>query len=362
VKRAYLLMAVVIIGWSVGPVGAKALLHAAGAQPSPHPLQVSFWAISAGWVLMLALLAVRGRLARLGDFTARGWLVLIAMGFFGWAGYASSLNYALRSLPLPDAVIINYLHPVFTVLFQGAIFGRLARGLSGWEQAQPMGMSRPPWARLGMGMALSLAGVAFIASGGRLTALLGGTGLPGLGPQPVAGALAALFAAISWGIYSNLGRFVSVKPGRQPSGAADVQTFAAMTLGLAMLAAALAAMGMLRSPAGYQTPLYFLHWGPATVSAWAVAAGMGLLLYGLGFTLWLAALELGRAAGQAHRLPPLTYLTPVLAVTNGWIVLHEGFGRGFWWGGLLIAAGNLLIALPTSGAGSQPADSAPTSG
>jgi drug/metabolite transporter (DMT)-like permease len=186
----------------------------------------------------------------------------------------------------------------------------------------------------------------------------------------VIGAAAALFAAISWGIYSNLGRFVSVKPGlpagrqagRRPSGAADVQTFAAMTVGVAMLAAALAAMGMLRSPAGYQTPLYFLHWGPAAVSAWAVAAGMGLLLYGLGFTLWLAALELGRAAGQAHRLPPLTYLTPILTVTNGWIVLHQTFGPGFWWGALLIAGGNLLIALPTSGAGSQPADSAPTSG
>ena len=57
----------------------------------------------------------------------------------------------------------------------------------------------------------------------------------------------------------------------------------------------------------------------------------------------LTALELGRAAGEAHRLPPLTYLTPVLTVTNGWLLLHEPFGAWFWPGAALIAFGNLVI-------------------
>jgi drug/metabolite transporter (DMT)-like permease len=118
-----------------------------------------------------------------------------------------------------------------------------------------------------------------------------------------------------------------------------------MTFGLVMLGLALAATGGLRSPEGYGTLLYFARWGPAEVSAWAVVAGMGLFLYCGGFTLWLAALELGRAVGQAHRLPPLTYLTPVLTVTNGWLLLHEPFGAGFWQGAALIAAGNAVILL-----------------
>jgi len=335
-RRAYCYVALVLIGWSVGPVGGKALLRGGDGGPQPHPLQVAFWAISAGWVLLFALLAARGRLSRLGDFSARGWLVLVAMGCFGWAGYAGSLNFALSRLPLPDAVVINYLHPVFTVLFQGAVFGSLVRPLSGWEQAADA-VRRPSPARLALGILLCLAGVAVVASRGDLSHL-GAL-------RSAMGAGAALFAAFAWGVYSNLGRFVAVKPGRPATGLADVQTFAAMSFGLVLLGAALAATGRLSSPEGFHASLYLARWGPAEVTAWTIVAAMGLFLYFGGFTLWLAALELGRAAGEAHRLPPLTYLTPVLTVTNGWLFLHEPFGAGFWQGAALIALGNLAIVL-----------------
>ena len=339
-RRAYVYLALVLIGWSVGPVGSKALLRGGDVRHGgPHPLQVAFWAIAAGWVLLFALLAARGRLARLHDFSGRGWVVLGAMGLFGWAGYAWSLNFALSRLPLPGAVVINYLHPVFTVLFQGAMFGSVVRAVSRWEQT-PDAVGRRQPGRLALGMLLCLAGVAIVASRGR----------PGdLGSlRSAAGAGAALFAAVAWGVYSNLGRFVAVKPGREAAGLADVQTFAAMTFGLLLLGLALAATGMLRSPAGYHAALFLGRLGPVTVSAWAVLAAMGLLLYCGGFTLWLAALELGRAAGEAHRLPPLTYLTPILTVTNGWLLLHEPFGPGFWAGAALIALGNLVTQLRTA--------------
>ncbi len=338
-EYAWLLMAVVVIGWSVGPVGAKALLRGRGPAGPPHPLQVALWAIAAGWVLLFLLLAARGRLAHLRDFSPRGWAVLLAMGFFGWAGYTVSLNYALARLPLPDAVIINYLHPVFTLLLQGAPFGLVVRRVSGWEQPPPEGVSRPPWPRLAAGIALCLLGVAFVATGGRPASPVS--------PGFAGGAAAALFAALFWGIYSNLGRFVALKPGLRPTGRADVQTFAAMSLGLAMLVAVLSAAGMLRGPAGQHTAVYFGNWGPASLGGWVVAAGMGLFLYCIGFTAWLAALEVGHAAGRAHQLPPITYLTPVLTILLGRLVLHDGFGPGFWPGALLILAGNLVVLLPS---------------
>ncbi len=246
------------------------------------------------------------------------------------------LNAALARLPLADAIVINYLHPVFTVLFQGGAFSAGARAVSGWEEGGKQDR-RPGWPRMALGLALCLAGVAMIATGGRLRAL---------GElRSTAGALAALFAAIAWGVYSNLGRFVRAKPGRRTSDSADLQTFAAMTFGLLMLGAVLGLGGHLRGPSGYSTSLFLGPLGPARVSAWYVIGTMGAVLYCGGFTVWLLALAVGREAGEPHKLPALTYLTPVLSVALGWLLLHESFGPAFWQGAALIAAGNLVILL-----------------
>jgi drug/metabolite transporter (DMT)-like permease len=303
---------------------------------------VAFWAISAGWLVLLALLIARRRLGRLAEVEGRGWAALALMGFFGWAGYAGSLNYALAHLPLADAVVINYLHPVFTVLLQGAAFSAIARGIFRWE-ASAAGLPRSkPW-QLALGMALCLVGVATIATHGRLLEL-GRLG-------SAAGVAAALFAAVAWGVYSNLGRFVQTRSKRGAENA-DVHTFAAMTFGVLMLGALLALEGQLRGPGGYATWLFLGPFGSTEVSAWYVIGALGALLYCGGFTLWLFALSVGREVGEAHKLPSLTYLTPVLAVLLGWAILHEAVGGGFWGGAALIAAGNCVIVLSRKPTGS----------
>lgn len=334
-RRARLLTIAAAAGWATGPVGSTALLRAEGPGGAPQPLQVAFWAISAGWLLLLAVLIVRRRVARLAEVQGTGWGVLALMGFFGWAGYAGSLNYALAHLPLADAVLINYLHPVFTALFQGPAFSGLARTIFRWEAAAGR-WPRPRPLQIALGMALCLLGVAVIATHGRLHEL-GRLG-------SAAGVAAALFAAVAWGVYSNLGRFVRMRSGREAENS-DVQTFAAMTFGLLMLGAMLTLGGQLRWPGGYATWLFLGPIGPARVSAWYVVGAMGALLYCAGFTLWLLALAVGREAGQAHKLPSLTYLAPVLAVLLGWLVLRESFAPGFWQGAALIALGNLAIAV-----------------
>jgi drug/metabolite transporter (DMT)-like permease len=297
---------------------------------------VAFWAIAAGWAFLFGYLAARRRLRHLADFDWRGWVILALMGFFGWAGYAGSLNVALARLPVPEAIVINYLHPVFTVLFQGAWFAVIVRPVSRWEDGGDQ-RHRPRAVSLAAGMGCCLLGVVVIATHGQLGAL---------GHMASAvGAAAALFAAFAWGIYSNLGRFVAVRPHRGDRVAADVQTFAAMTFGLAMLAAALVAGRMLVPPSGWQAQFLLPGSRPVGVSAWQLAGVMGLALYCIGFTAWLAALDSGRQAGAPHRLPPLTYITPILGILLARVLLNEPLGPGFWQGAALIAAGNAVIAL-----------------
>jgi drug/metabolite transporter (DMT)-like permease len=344
VRRAYLYTGLVVASWGCSLPATKALLLAERNGRHLTPLEVAFWAIAVGWVALLLALAVLGQLPRLVTIAPRGWLVLAAMGFFGWAGYTTALNVAFTLIPLPDAVIINYLHPVFVVLFQGGTFAALVRPLSRWEDELPT--AHRSMRRLAFGVALCLLGVALIATNGRLQEL---------GQMPLSvGALAALFAAICWGVYSNLGRFVTLQPGTDPRGMGGLHGWASMTFGVGMLAAALLPQGGPSLPSGYDTRLYFGGLGPYETSAWVLLAFMGVIVYGGGYTLWLMAIDLGRRAGEAHKLPSLTYLTPVLAVILGWLTLHEPFGRAFWQGAAFIAAGNVIIALGRGAARTDP--------
>jgi len=331
VARAYAYTLIAVLTWGSSLAVNKAIVVAARDSARLTPMQVALWCILIGWLALLLVLVVRRRLGRLADIAPRGWIVLFAMGCFGWVGSAVALNLAFARLPLPDAVVINYLHPAFTVAFQGAAFSAVVRLVSGWEQ--PVDRRRRPGpARMAVGLVLCLLGVAVIASEGRL-GRLGAV-------RSVVGAGAALCAAMSWGVYSNLGRFVTVKPGRAATGLSDVHTFVAMTFGLAIMGLMLTASGESGLPNGYFTRMFFFTLGPGQVNVWPLLVGMGVIVYGLGFTLWLYAMELGARFGQAHRLPPLAYLSPVLAVAVGWALLREGFGPGFWGGTVLIVAGN----------------------
>jgi drug/metabolite transporter (DMT)-like permease len=333
-RRAYLLTLIAVAAWATGPVGNKALLAAQRGSSRLQPLQVAFWCVFAGWLALVALLLARGRATNLRQIPGRGWGVLALMGFFGFLGYPVTINIAFSLLSLPDALVISYLNPVFVVLFQSAAFGALLRPLSGWEQEAAPGV-RPQPARTAAGLALCLLGVAFIATQGKLGSL-GAV-------RSVGGAVAASLAAVSWGLYSNLGRFV-----RMRRGAADVQTAAGMAFGLIPLAVVLALTGQLGLPSGYYAALRL---GRVTVeaSAWSLIAVVGLVNYGVGYPLWIAALAAGRAAGGACKLPALTYITLVVAVALGWALLGEHWGAGFWQGAAFIAAGNVVTLLRPAG-------------
>lgn len=337
-RRAYAYTFLIVVLWGISLALTKALLLAARGGVTLTPLQVAFYAMGPGWVTLLLVLAVRRRLGLIAGISRRGWAVLVAMGFFGWAGYRVALNFAFIRLPLPDAIMINYLHPAFVVLFQGACFSTVLCPLTRWETAVNR-RQRPGAVQLGIGFLSCLLGVALIATEGQ-PANLGRT-------TSLGGALSALFAAFAWGVYSNLDRFI---PPREPVGApallADVYTFLSLSFGLLMLAAVTLDLSELSSLSGFTVPLYLGPWGPTTVAAWWLIVFMGIAVYGGSYTLWLYALERGNRFGQAHKLPPLTYLTPVVGVTLGWLVLREPFGPGFWQGAAFIALGNAINVWP----------------
>jgi drug/metabolite transporter (DMT)-like permease len=326
-----------VVFWTTGPVGSKAALKAEARGAHLTPLQVAFWAIGLGWLALLALTAARGRLLRLRDVSWRGWLVVTGMGLFGWVGYPVGINIAYTMLSLPEAMIISYLNPIFVVLLQGMAFGWVVRRVSGWEQEPDLARG-PPVARTATGLLLCLLGVAWIATGGDFSALDRET--------PVIGALAALFAAFAWAVYSNLGRFVAVRPGREASGLGDIHNLGAMFVGLLAMGIGLALTGRLGPPAGFRTALYLGAAGPALVDAWVPISVMALLNYGLGYTIWLYALEGAGRVGQAYKLPPLTNFVLVSAIGLGWLILRESIGPGFWEGAALIAAGNVVALWP----------------
>jgi drug/metabolite transporter (DMT)-like permease len=323
--------------WTTGPVGSVAALIAERDGTRLTPTQVAFWPIAFGWVALMGVLIAQRRISLVGAIAPRGWPVVGAMGLFGWAVFSVSLNMAYTRLSLPEALIISYLSPMFVVLFQGRWFGAAVRPISGWEQ-RPEVERRPPAVRLAVGLAAGLVGVAVIATGGSLSTV----GVP----RSAAGAAAALVAAVAWGVYSNLGRFVSVRAGRQAHGLADVQNVAAMVVGIVVMGGFLAAEHALAPPRGFSAGLYLGGFGPARIDAWAPIIAMAVLNFAIGYTVWLRALEEGHRLGQAHRLPPLTYGTLVLAIVAGWLVFREPIGPGFWQGAALIAAGNLVTLWP----------------
>lgn len=335
-KSAYLYALLAVLCWTTGPVGSKAALLATRGDARLTPLEVAFWAILLGWVALLARLLAGGGLRRLREVAGRGWLVVAAMGLSGWVGYPVAINFAYSRLPLAEAMLVSYLNPVLVVLLQGAWFGRLVRPVSGWEQQAER--RRTPGVRVALGLTLCLGGVAAIATEGRLSALLEFRLSAGVG--------AALFAGLAWAIYSNLGRFVAVRPGNEARNRAEGQNLGAMTVGLAAMAGLLTHTGGWHLPSGFATTLFWAGAPFVRMDTWLLLAAMGLLNYAVGYTLWLHSLDLGTRAGEAHRLPPLTYLLVVLSVLVGWGLLREPIRPVFWVGAALIAAGNAVTLWP----------------
>ncbi|HEY5789643.1 MAG TPA: DMT family transporter [Gammaproteobacteria bacterium] len=282
--RAYLMALAAVFAWSTVATAFKLSLE------HLRPLALVAWSALASTAVLLGVLALQGRLARLREWPRREVLRSALFGLLNPALYYIVLFEAYDRLPAQQAQPLNYGWPVVLVLLS-ALFLR-----------QPI----PP--RALAAMALSLLGVAVISTRGDLL---------GLQFSDPVGVGLALGSTVIWAGYWLL----NLRDQRDPV-ARLALNFAWGTL--FAFAVALAAGEL----------------------AWPTSAGLLGALYvgtfemGLTFVLWLGALRLSRTTAQVSGL---VFLSPFVSLL--WIatLLGEPIHPSTPVGLLLIVAG--IVAL-----------------
>lgn len=299
--RPYLCFAAVVLLWASTPVLVDRLYE--------EKIGVLFLLASASTFAAATLTAfatVAGRLRQVRSYLLRDWAQIVGMGLLGIVGYTSLYYLALRYAPPDEANVVNYLWPVFLVIFSGPILGERHDG----------------WTWLGIGM--SFVGAAGILTGWPLrtptVAHLAGYGLAATG-------------AVCWALFSVLGK-------RLP-----YDRLVAM------------ALYCLVGAVVFCTALFLHGVGPwPSASAWIRLAFLGAAVNGIAYFLWFEAL----AGGPTAVFGNLVFATPFLALIYLWLFGGTALRPGVWLSLALIAVGS-LIALNRVAAKGKPSLARPQS-
>lgn len=260
------------------------LTAASGAIPPFQLLAISF---GIGGLAGAALWIFRPHAA---SALRQPWPVWL-LGIGGLFGYHAAYFIALRNAPVVEAGLINYLWPLFIVVFSALLPGEKL----GWQHI--------------VGTLLALAGAALVVTGGR--------GLS-LDPAYIPGYLAALFAAVVWGIYSVLSR-------RLAHVTSDAIT------GFCLATAALAAI--------VHFAIEPTVW-PSTVWQWLAIVALGLGPVGLAFYLW----DIGVKHGDIQLLGAASYATPLFSTALLIATGYAAYSNTLLIAAILVTAGALLAA------------------
>ncbi len=292
---AYLILAATLLLWSGNWIVARAVRD----DVSPG---IATWGRLAIALAVLAPFVWRGFAARLRTLSARDWCVFAAMGFFGGGPHLAMQWLGLHYTTATSATLFLSTSPVFILLLARPVLG------------EPIGPRQ--WG----GVAISFAGVATIASGGDVKALLA--------LSFNVGDLLAVASMAMWAAYT-----VFLRLRRDALDVAQA-LFLICAFGLAVMTPWLA--WDLAGPARVTlTPLGML--------AVAYSAIGSLLLAHAGWVYVVRRLGAGRAGATMH-------LMPAIAIVLAAIVLGE---RPSWFhfaGMALILAGVALSTLRFRGA------------
>lgn len=231
------------------------------------PFQLVGMTFVIGGLLILAITAARGELARIRPTPAS-----FALGLYGPFGDTALYYAAVKTAPPAEANLIHYLWPLLIVLFAALLPGG---GLK---------------LRHLTGALIGLAATALLISGS-----LGAAGGVSLGHV-----LAALGAFV-WASYSVLSRRFAEVPSE--------------SLSVTMLGCAIAAFAC---HFAFETTQWTL-----TLVEWAGALGLGLGSIGLAFVCW----DIGMKRGDVAFLGVASYAAPVLSTI---VLVITGYAAASW--------------------------------
>jgi drug/metabolite transporter (DMT)-like permease len=217
-----------------------------------------------------------------------GLFVLYTLALFLALGRAADRGQAI------EIGLLNYLWPTLTILFALILLGQRA------------GVGLIP------GTALALCGIFLVLTQG--TDVTWRSFVANLRENPIAYGLGA-FAAIAWGLYSNLTRRWGGSDGR---GAVLVFTLATgMAFGVG-------------------------RWFRPEPGTWDVRVASEVALLALSTALAYVCWDLAMRAGDVVLVASCSYLTPFLSTVVSCLYLQVRPGRGLWVGCALIIAGSFL--------------------
>jgi drug/metabolite transporter (DMT)-like permease len=277
----YLLMSILLVLWgSFAAVSKMALTML-------DYYQVQFYMFGSAVVIFTVMFSLNGRIKSL--FTLRP-KEMAKLLLYGLPNYLYYLFYilSLGLIPVIEASMLNYMFPIFIVLLSVPMFGEsltLAKGFS---------------------ILLGFIGMMAIVSNGDITAIR----LTNLG-----GDLLALGAALSWALFSGLGRKNKVDQ--------DLSIYV-----FTLSAFAFSSIGLV----GFST----FTVPNITSLGWAVCLGISNIV--LGSFLWIRGLK----SSSSSLIASLSYLTPFVTLLFIIVMLGERLSVPQTVGFLIISAGIVI--------------------
>ena len=276
------IVAAALLWATIGPAARFAL------RADIEPLEISFWRAVIAGLLFVVHAAVRGRLriARR-DLPAVGGFALLGVTIFYWS-YFRAVELGGAAL----AAILLYTAPAWVAL------------------AAALWLGERLTARKSIAVAMTLAGIALVASGSG-TGVSGGTGV------------AARVSALAWGLLAGLAYAAYYLFGKRYFARYEASTLFAYAL-----------------PLGAVLLFPMVSFAPKSATAWLVLLFLAVVpTYGayLLYSFGLARLEATRAATVAT-------LEPVAAAALAYVVWGEALRGVGYVGAALVLAGVLLVA------------------
>ena len=276
-----------VVLWGISFVATRAALS------EIPPVTLVFTRFALGTALLLALLALRGRLS---PPPRDAWPALLSMGFLGVFFHQMLQAHGLELTTAVHAGWLIGLTPIWSALLAVIVLR---------ERLGPVKVA---------GLLLGFAGALLVITRGQLT---GGV----LALPATRGDLLILVSTVNWAVYSIVGRRTLARLG------------SARATAFAMLAGWLLIV-----------PIFLLRadwtdWARLSPGGWGAVLFLGIGCSGLGYLLWYSALERLETA----RVAVFLYIEPLVTLATAVALLHEPVHATTVLGGVIVLAGVYLV-------------------